>query len=189
MQATRRRRERRQGAYKEIRDEPERPRTKRGDANRPAPPLIWSWLEAVPDPEVPMISVVDLGIVRDVAWRGEELVVTVTPTYSGCPATAVIAQDIEAALAAHGLKKVCLETRLAPAWTTDWLTPRGREELARFGIAPPGPALTNIALPVPCPHCASANTECLSAFGSTPCKALYRCRACLEPFDYFKPHG
>lgn len=148
---------------------------------------IWHWLEDVPDPEVPVISVVDLGIVRNVAWRGEELVVTVTPTYSGCPATAVIAHDIEAALHAHGIDRVRLETQLAPAWTTAWLTDKGREQLRQFGIAPPAPDLVSIApAHVACPHCASRNTECLSQFGSTPCKALYRCRECREPFDYFK---
>ena len=151
-----------------------------------SPAQIWEWLEAVPDPEVPAISVVDLGIVREVTWRGPELVVTVTPTYSGCPATAVIAQDIETALRGHGIKQVRIETRLAPAWTTDWLSERGREKLRNFGIAPP--QLVQLAVPPACPHCGSGQTECLSAFGSTPCKALHRCRACLEPFDYFKPH-
>lgn len=156
-----------------------------------APAEVWQWLEAVPDPEVPAISVVDLGIVREVTWRGPELVVTVTPTYSGCPATAVIAQDIETALRGHGIARVRIETRLAPAWTTDWLSARGREALRQFGIAPPPlvqlPSVQP-AVAVACPHCGAADTECLSAFGSTPCKALYRCRACREPFDYFKPH-
>lgn len=152
---------------------------------------IWSWLEQVPDPEVPVVSVVDLGIVRDVAWQGDELEVTVTPTYSGCPATAVIARDIATALKAHGIEHVRLRTRLSPPWTTDWLSAKGREALHRFGIAPPvagADALVAIAAPIACPHCGSPATECLSAFGSTPCKALYRCRACREPFDYFKSH-
>ncbi|MGH9416363.1 MAG: 1,2-phenylacetyl-CoA epoxidase subunit PaaD [Terriglobales bacterium] len=146
---------------------------------------VWAWLEEVPDPELPVVSVVDLGIVREVAWNGDELDVTVTPTYSGCPATAVIARDIEAALERHGVQHVHLTTRLAPPWTTDWLSAKGREALYRFGIAPP---LVEIAPAVACPHCGATATECLSQFGSTPCKALYRCRACLEPFDYFKPH-
>lgn len=146
---------------------------------------IREWLEAVPDPEIPVVSVVDLGIVRDAAWHGDELEVTITPTYSGCPAIAVIAHDIEAALHAHGVARVKLTTRLSPPWTTDWLSPQGREKLHGFGIAPP--ELNAIAPRVHCPHCGSSQTECVSAFGSTPCKALYRCRACREPFDYFKP--
>jgi ring-1,2-phenylacetyl-CoA epoxidase subunit PaaD len=154
---------------------------------------IWQWLEEVPDPEVPAVSVVDLGIVRGLRWQRGELVVTVTPTYSGCPATAVIARDIAAKLRAHGIAAQ-LETRLDPPWTTDWLSEKGREALRRFGIAPPGgPAgsasgLVELAPPRACPHCGARDTECVSACGSTPCKALYRCRACLEPFDYFKPH-
>ena len=162
---------------------------------------IWRALAAIPDPEIPVVSVVELGIVRGVEWRGEELVVTVTPTYSGCPATEVIAADIDRALSASGVGRYRVETRLAPAWTTDWIAPAAREKLARFGIAPPGAAATNAshpidvsalrrreATPVACPRCGSANTRELSRFGSTPCKAQYRCEACLEPFDYFKPH-
>ncbi len=160
-------------------------------APAPVPPAeIWRWLEEVPDPEVPVLSVVDLGIVRELRWQGGELVVTVTPTYSGCPATAVIARDIEGALRAHGIT-ARTETRLAPPWTTDWLTAKGRDALRQFGIAPPGsPAgeLVQIAPLVACPQCGARQTECVSAFGSTPCKALYRCLACREPFDYFKPH-
>jgi ring-1,2-phenylacetyl-CoA epoxidase subunit PaaD len=140
---------------------------------------VWSWLEAVPDPEIPAVSVVDLGIVRDVNWQGKELVVTVTPTYSGCPATTVIGRDIVAALRSHGLNDVRLETRLSPPWSSEWVSAKGREQLRQFGIAS-GPA------PV-CPRCGAAQTERLSQFGSTPCKALYRCQSCREPFDYFKP--
>lgn len=146
---------------------------------------VRQWLEGVPDPEIPVLSVVDLGIVRDAAWHGDELEVTITPTYSGCPAIAVIAHDIEAALHAHGVERVKLTTRLSPPWTTDWLSPQGRVKLHGFGIAPP--EFNIIAPRVHCPHCGSPQTECVSAFGSTPCKALYRCRACREPFDYFKP--
>ena len=163
---------------------------------------VWRTLALVPDPEIPVISIVDLGIVRGVEWRGEELVVTVTPTYSGCPATEVIMADIGRALAAAGFPKHRLEIRLAPAWTTDWIAAEARERLARYGIAPPGAnarsAETTIdatALQrrgprpgVACPRCASTHTRELSRFGSTPCKAQYRCEACLEPFDYFKPH-
>lgn len=140
---------------------------------------VWSWLEAVPDPEIPAVSVVDLGIVRDVKWQANELVVTVTPTYSGCPATTVIGRDIVAALRSHGLTDVRLETRLSPPWSSEWVSAKGREQLRQFGIAS-GPA------PV-CPRCGAAQTERLSQFGSTPCKALYRCQSCREPFDYFKP--
>lgn len=152
-------------------------------------PQIWKWLEEVPDPEVPAVSVVDLGIVRELRWDEGELVVTVTPTYSGCPATAVIARDIEAKLRGHGIA-ARLETRLAPPWTTDWLSEKGREALRQFGIAPPagGGGLVNITPPAACPHCGASRTECISPFGSTPCKALYRCLVCREPFDYFKPH-
>jgi ring-1,2-phenylacetyl-CoA epoxidase subunit PaaD len=162
---------------------------------------VWKALAAVTDPEIPVISVVELGIVRAVEWRVDEIVVTVTPTYSGCPATELIAADIDRALAATGIGKYRIETRLAPAWTTDWIAPAARERLARFGIAPPGrnvaesvhavdaSALSRRATEnVPCPRCGSEHTRELSRFGSTPCKAQYRCEDCLEPFDYFKPH-
>lgn len=147
---------------------------------------IWSWLEEVPDPEVPVVSVVDLGIVRAVEPEGEGWQVTVTPTYSGCPAMRAIEQDIAAALRGHGLERVRIQTRLAPPWTTDWLSAKGREALRRTGIAPP---LVQLESSLRCPHCGSVATERISQFGSTPCKALYRCRACLEPFDYFKPRA
>ena len=163
---------------------------------------IWRALAAVPDPEIPVISVVDLGIVRDVKWLGDELVVTVTPTYSGCPATEVIATDISRALVAAGIERHRIETRLAPAWTTDWIAPDARHRLRDYGIAPPeqradatlrtidvsGLRRRRAAIDIPCPHCGSVRTRQLSRFGSTPCKAQYRCDDCLEPFDYFKPH-
>lgn len=156
---------------------------------------VWSWLDEVPDPEIPAISVVDLGIVREVTWDGHELVVTVTPTYSGCPANGAIALAIEEALHAHGLDRVRLQNRLAPPWTTDWISEAGREKLRTFGIAPPvGKAaglermLSRQPLTIACPRCGSTDTARISEFGSTPCKAQYRCRACLEPFDYFKCH-
>lgn len=148
--------------------------------------LIWSWLDEVPDPEVPAVSVVDLGIVRAVEPAGDGWTVTVTPTYSGCPATRVIQQDILAALRRHGLERVHIQTRLAPAWTTDWLSPKGRAALRQTGIAPP---LVQLETGVRCPHCGDDATERVSQFGTTPCKALYRCRGCLEPFEYFKPHA
>ena len=151
-------------------------------ALQPSVDQVWSWLGEVPDPEIPVISVVDLGIVRDVRWENDQLVVCVTPTYSGCPATSVIAQDIAAALQSHGVKTLRLETQLSPPWTTDWISDAGKECLRAFGIAPPTPHGTSIA----CPRCASASVAKVSEFGSTPCKAQYRCLDCLEPFDLFK---
>ena len=143
---------------------------------------VWRWLADVPDPEIPVISVVDLGIVRDVEWQGDTLAVTVTPTYSGCPATAVIDMEIEAALRAKGVEHVTLKRQIAPPWTTEWLSDAGRAKLEAYGIAPPRPA----GGPDRCPRCQSADVERISQFGSTPCKAQWRCRDCLEPFDYFK---
>lgn len=166
---------------------------------------LLNWLGQVMDPEVPVVSIVDLGILRDVQWQGDAdntLMVTVTPTYSGCPATEVIAQSIREALYARGVGKVEVRTQLAPAWTTDWMTPQGRDALRAYGIAPPaaraasadGSQVIDIAalIPskviVPCPQCNSRKTRLLSQYGSTACKALYQCNSCLEPFDYFKPH-
>ncbi|MEP4249826.1 1,2-phenylacetyl-CoA epoxidase subunit PaaD [Tateyamaria sp.] len=143
---------------------------------------IWSWLADVPDPEIPVISLVDLGIIRDVAWRDETLEVTVTPTYSGCPATSVINFEIEAALRGHGIKNLSLKRQIAPPWTTDWLSDQGRVKLEAYGIAPPQAA----GGPQHCPRCKSQSVERISQFGSTPCKAQWRCLDCLEPFDYFK---
>jgi ring-1,2-phenylacetyl-CoA epoxidase subunit PaaD len=149
---------------------------------------IWSWLDAVSDPEVPVLSVTDLGIIRTVRWTGESgdptLVISVTPTYSGCPATAVINEDILKTLREHGLSQVRIETQLSPAWTTDWMTERGQRRLLEYGIAPPQPRSTS----VPCPRCSSPDTRLVSQFGSTPCKAFYICNSCLEPFDHFKCH-
>jgi len=153
---------------------------------------VWDWLGQVPDPEIPVISLVDLGIVRDVAWHGDLLVVTVTPTYSGCPATSVIAFEIEAALRRRGVAKLKLRRQLSPAWTTAWISARGREALRAYGIAPPveGTAACGAGAPVEpvvaCPRCGSEGTALVSRFGSTPCKSAYRCEDCLEPFDYFK---
>lgn len=149
----------------------------------------WRALAAVPDPEVPALSVVDLGIVRAVSQgEGGALAVVLTPTYSGCPATEAIEADIRAALESEGLGPVHITQRLAPAWTTDWISADGRRKLADYGIAPPEAAVVHIvARNVACPRCRSARTERLSAFGSTACKALYRCLACREPFEHFKP--
>ncbi len=143
---------------------------------------VWDWLNDVPDPEIPVISLVDLGIIRDVRWEEDTLVVSVTPTYSGCPATSVINLDIETALRGHGIDKLELRRQLSPAWTTDWLSQKGRKKLEDYGIAPPQPA----GGPAKCPNCGSKNLQKVSQFGSTPCKAHWRCQDCLEPFDYFK---
>ncbi|MEM8741852.1 MAG: 1,2-phenylacetyl-CoA epoxidase subunit PaaD [Pseudomonadota bacterium] len=152
-------------------------------ATLPATAEIWDLLDAVPDPEIPVISVVDLGIIRGVAWEGETLVVEITPTYSGCPATSIINLDVETALRARGIDRLELRRRLSPPWTTDWLSDKGRAQLEDYGIAPPQPA----GGPQRCPHCGAADQlERVSQFGSTPCKAQWRCRACGEPFDYFK---
>ena len=143
---------------------------------------IWAWLDAVPDPEIPVISIVDLGIIRGVEWQGDTLEVTLTPTYSGCPATSVIELSVETALHEHGVEHVALKRQISPPWTTDWLSEKGRAKLAEYGIAPPNPA----GGPAECPRCQSTALERISQFGSTPCKALWRCTECLEPFDYFK---
>jgi ring-1,2-phenylacetyl-CoA epoxidase subunit PaaD len=150
----------------------------------------WELLAGVPDPEIPVLSVVDLGIVREVAESEDGRCVTVrlTPTYSGCPATEVIARDVRSALET-AYDEVHVETVLSPAWTTDWMSDEGREKLQAFGIAPPGRALLPMAdQPMTCPRCGSSELEQLAAFGSTPCKALWRCLACREPFDHFKQH-
>lgn len=152
----------------------------------------WQVLAQVPDPEIPVISVIELGIVRDVQAMDEGLTVVVTPTYSGCPATEAIETAIRDALREAGAGEVRIETRLAPAWTTDWLDPAAAEKLRAYGIAPPGAAaalhtVRMVPRPPACPHCGSIDTERLSEFGATACKALYRCTACREPFEHFKP--
>ena len=157
---------------------------------KPSAAEIMVWLEDVPDPEIPVVSVVDLGIVRAVAWDGDELVVTVTPTYAGCPATAVISIEIEETLRRRGIAKVRIKSQLSPAWSTDWIGAGAREKLKAYGIAPPvddARCIGDLKNPiVECPHCGSNATEQVARFGSTPCKASWRCRDCLEPFDYFK---
>jgi ring-1,2-phenylacetyl-CoA epoxidase subunit PaaD len=153
----------------------------------------WAALREVMDPEVPVLSLVDLGVVRGVHVGADGTEVVLTPTYSGCPATEVIAEQACAAVAALGLGPVRVTQQLAPAWTTDWITDTGREALRRYGIAPPGRCgdegtpVRLMAHRVPCPRCESTQVERLSAFGSTACKALYRCLACREPFEHFKP--
>ncbi|MCF2132799.1 MULTISPECIES: 1,2-phenylacetyl-CoA epoxidase subunit PaaD [Burkholderiaceae] len=167
----------------------------------------WAALDAVPDPEIPVVSIRELGILRDVRQAPDGVIeAVITPTYSGCPAMAQIAEDIGAALDGVGLAPHRVISVLAPAWTTDWITEGAREKLRRYGIAPPSRTCatqgTQAQQPVrivsrdereqaqqpACPHCGSPNTERLSQFGSTACKALYRCITCREPFDYFKPY-
>lgn len=148
-------------------------------------------LEGVTDPEIPVLTIADLGILRDIVEQDGGVEVTITPTYSGCPAMNVIALDIEAVLARVGIK-ARIRTSLSPAWTTDWLSEAGRRKLAAYGIAPPAHSTSRRALfgetrPA-CPRCGSADTELISEFGSTACKSLHRCRACREPFDAFKCH-
>ena len=145
---------------------------------------------AVPDPEIPVVTVADLGILRDVRLEDGVAVARVTPTYSGCPATAFIELAVEAALRDAGFE-ARVERVLSPAWTTDWITEAGREKLRAYGIAPPEKASNSVRALfgetlVTCPHCGAGETERVSEFGSTPCKALYRCLNCREPFDYFK---
>ena len=188
---------------------------------------IWQLMETISDPEIPVISIVDLGIVRAIDWGNAESnpsknellqpVVTITPTYSGCPAVDVIVESIKELFIVNYASPVQIKIQLSPAWSTDWLSESGREKLVKYGIAPPLKRSTNDLLPapnleqsmrfeihrkpvqhacinplptikVPCPLCRSADSTCISQFGSTPCKALYRCNSCLEPFDYFKCH-
>ena len=157
---------------------------------------VYAWLQEVPDPEIRVLSVVDLGVVRDVAWDGDACVVVITPTYSGCPAMREITEDIRQVLARHGIGEVRVETRLSPAWTTDWMSEKGRAALKDYGIAAPaqqaidisGISRRNAGPAIECPRCGSHDTRLVSNFGSTSCKALYRCVSCREPFDYFKTH-
>jgi len=153
---------------------------------------VWNVLRDVADPEIPVLSIVDLGIVRFVRWDANDVLhVGLTPTYSGCPATDVIRGSVSRALASAGLEGAKVDTVLSPPWTSDWLTPEGRQKLVEFGIAPPAEAVSSprrlFGDPrVACPKCGNDATERVSEFGSTPCKAHYRCTECLEPFDYFK---
>src|SRR5690349_11758849 len=146
----------------------------------------------VVDPEIPVLSIVDLGVLRAVEVEGDTVRVAITPTYSGCPAMRMIELSLEAALRSAGIEKFRIETVLSPTWTTDWLNDEGRQKLRDFGIAPPVGVASRRALfgadAVACPRCGSADTERIAEFGSTACKALYRCRQCREPFDYFKCH-
>ncbi len=164
------------------------------NATRPGRDDVLRILGEVMDPEVPVLSVVELGIIRDVNVGDAGVKITITPTYSGCPAMRTMEQDMRAALAAHGIPDVAFETVYAPAWTSDWIPAEAKEKLRRFGIAPPAAAeqgglitLTRRQAAVACPYCGSTNTERRSEFGSTACKAIHFCNACHQPFDEFKP--
>ena len=147
---------------------------------------LWSLLDAVKDPEIPVVSLWELGVLQDIVMRGDVVVVTITPTYSGCPAMSVMEEDIVLALVEAGYPEVEVNTRLAPAWSTQWMSEEARERLRAYGIAPPGKR-SDADVAIACPRCASVNVRRLSEFGSTACKALYQCVDCAEPFDYFKP--
>ena len=155
---------------------------------------VWEFLEDVKDPEVPVLSVVDLGIIRKVDVHEGTVTIIITPTYSGCPAMDVISMNIRLKLMEKGIRNVQIQQQLSPAWTTDWMTENGKQKLKNYGIAPPNPrqqfCIDEMFLQeaIQCPHCNSHHTELISQFGSTACKALYRCLDCREAFDYFKCH-
>jgi len=153
--------------------------------------LVWERLSLIPDPEVPVISILDLGVVRRVHYNGEKLEITITPTYTGCPAMGLFVAEIKAAMHDQGFDHVDIQTVYSPAWTTDWLSPEAKEKLRKYGIAPPvqDAAVDDPFAPppvVPCPRCDSRNTTLVSQFGATACKSLYTCDECKEPFEYFK---
>ncbi len=154
----------------------------------------WEVLRGIPDPEIPVISIVELGIVREVNVSGDTVEVAITPTYSGCPALHAIEEDIGARLRESGFREVTVRQQLSPAWTTDWIAEPARERLRQYGIAPPNAVrgtdthrINLFSRTIACPQCGSENSERISEFGSTACKAMYRCIECREPFDYFKP--
>lgn len=154
---------------------------------------IWSILNAITDPEIPVLSVTDLGIIRAIKLNHDEIEVFITPTYSGCPAMDVISMNIRMYLLQNGFEKIKITHQLSPAWTTDWMTEEGKQKLRAYGIAPPvgksfDQKYLEEELKVECPQCGSKNSRLISQFGSTACKALYQCKDCLEPFDYFKCH-
>jgi len=154
---------------------------------------VYGWLSTVTDPEVPVLTILDLGIVRDVEISGDSVKILITPTYSGCPAMDVISIGIRMALMSRGIGKVDIELKLSPAWTTDWMTEEGKQKLKAYGIAPPNrKAFQPLGLfeedKVSCPRCGSEETEMVSQFGPTSCKALFKCLSCKEPFEHFKCH-
>jgi ring-1,2-phenylacetyl-CoA epoxidase subunit PaaD len=158
----------------------------------PALVQLWALLDQVTDPEIPVLSLWDLGILQNVERQDDAVIVTITTTYSGCPAMDVIGDEIRQVLKQAGFANITVKQRYSPAWTTDWISAEGRHKLREYGIAPPAEAsgsksaLLGDKPVVPCPLCASTRTERVSEFGSTACKALYQCRDCHEPFDYFK---
>ncbi|GAB4252588.1 MAG: phenylacetate-CoA oxygenase subunit PaaJ [Ekhidna sp.] len=154
-------------------------------ANQVKKSEIESILEEVKDPEIPVISIKDLGILRDVKVDDDNIEVIITPTYSGCPAMLEIEKEINNILKQNGISNFKITTVLSPAWTTEWMSEAGKQRLKEYGIAPPNPTAPD---EVSCPLCGSENTELVSQFGSTACKSLYKCKDCLEPFDYFKCH-
>ena len=147
---------------------------------------IFAYLEEIKDPEVPVLSIIDLGIVRDIKMNDDEIEIIVTSTYTGCPAMDMITANIRIELATLGFKKIKITTALSPAWTTDWMSEEGKRKLQLYGIAPPDKRFSIPEDGVECPQCHSSNTRLVSEFGSTACKALYQCNDCKEPFDYFK---
>ena len=149
---------------------------------------IWRILKQVTDPEVPVLTITDLGILRDVIINGDEVEVIITPTYTGCPAMDMIAMNIKLALLENGYSKFKITSVLAPAWTTDWMSEEGKNKLKEYGIAAPNKKFLIAIDGIECPLCNSTNTKLISEFGSTACKALYQCNDCKEPFDYFKCH-
>lgn len=146
-------------------------------------PELWEILDRVKDPEIPVLSIWDLGILQDIALHENQATVVITPTYSGCPAMVEIEKDIHNVLSSEGYNEVIVKTRLAPAWSTDWMSSEGAQRLREYGISPPK---TSAEKAVVCPQCSSSDTILVSEFGSTACKALYKCKQCMEPFDYFK---
>ena len=149
---------------------------------------IWKILEEVCDPEIPVLSIIDLGIIRNISFNGAKFLIDVTPTYSGCPAMDMISMDIRLKMLENGFKNFEINTIISPAWTTDWMSESGKKKLAEYGIAAPNRISDKENGPKECPQCHSKNTILLSEFGSTACKALYQCLNCKEPFDYFKCH-
>lgn len=162
----------------------------------PSEAQVWEWLRNVSDPEVPVLSILDLGIVRGVhVNEAGECIVTITPTYSGCPAMDSIGMNIRLALAGRGFSKVDVQLQLSPAWTTDWMSEEGKKKLKEYGIAPPqrmaslgGLGLFEDDISIICPHCNSEDTKLVSNYGATSCKAMYQCNNCHEPFEHFKCH-
>jgi ring-1,2-phenylacetyl-CoA epoxidase subunit PaaD len=163
---------------------PEEEHARRRRRDESSVPEIWALLDAVKDPEIPVVSIWELGILQDVEVDGDGVVVTITPTYSGCPAMGAIDEEIRQCLGEGGYADCRVVTRLSPAWSTSWIAPAAREKLRKWGIAPPD---ERADADIRCPHCGSANVRSISEFGSTACKALYQCTDCAEPFDYFKP--